>query len=160
MPESRSRELTGAEATLAAGRQLGEALARARPASFVVYLEGPLGAGKTTFARGVLEGLGHRGRVPSPSYTLIEPYDLGAVRVVHVDLYRLRDPAELDDLGLPEQLGAGSCALIEWPDHGAGHLPAPDLVVRLEISSGGRRISVAAPTAAGTGLAWPAASAG
>jgi tRNA threonylcarbamoyladenosine biosynthesis protein TsaE len=142
MAESPAFELIGPDATVAAGHSLGEALARVSPATFVIFLEGPLGAGKTTFARGVLGGLGHRGRVPSPTYTLVEPYDLAAVRVIHIDLYRVRDPRELDDLVLPELLGESTYALIEWPDHGVGHLPAADLIVRLELSPQGRRIRV------------------
>lgn len=142
MAESPAFELIGPDATVAAGHSLGEALARVRPATFVIFLEGPLGAGKTTLARGVLAGLGHRGRVPSPTYTLVEPYDLAAVRVIHIDLYRVRDPRELDDLALPELLGESTYALIEWPDHGVGHLPAADLIVRLELSPQGRHIHV------------------
>jgi tRNA threonylcarbamoyladenosine biosynthesis protein TsaE len=140
MPESAAAELIGPDATVAAGRRLGAALARQRPTALVIYLEGTLGAGKTTFARGVLAGLGHQGRVPSPTYTLIEPYEVSVARVVHIDLYRVRDPRELDDLALAELLGPGTYALIEWPDHGVGHLPPPDLVVRLALSPQGRRI--------------------
>jgi tRNA threonylcarbamoyladenosine biosynthesis protein TsaE len=151
MPESATvvERLRDAAATLAAGRRLAEALVRSGRSSSVVYLEGELGAGKTTLARGVLAGLGHAGRVPSPTYTLIEPYDLPVGRVCHIDLYRVRDPRELDDLALPEILEPATHALVEWPDHGAGHLPAPDLLVRLQIQASGRQLSLTAASAAG-----------
>jgi tRNA threonylcarbamoyladenosine biosynthesis protein TsaE len=103
-----------------------------------------LGSGKTTFARGVLAGLGYSGRVPSPTYTLVEPYELPAGRVFHIDLYRLCDARELEDLALPELLEHSAVALIEWPEQGAGHLPPADLGVWLELCAGRRRLSIEA----------------
>jgi tRNA threonylcarbamoyladenosine biosynthesis protein TsaE len=114
-----------------------------------VYLEGELGAGKTTLARGFLHGMGHQGQVPSPTYTLIEPYDLVEYMVYHIDLYRIRSAEELDDLGLADELGTGSIALIEWPDHGARHLPPADLAVQLVILPSGRGVSLEAGTVMG-----------
>jgi tRNA threonylcarbamoyladenosine biosynthesis protein TsaE len=98
----------------------------------------------------VLAGLGHHGRVPSPTYTLVEPYALAGATVLHVDLYRLRDPAELDDLGLADALAAGAVALVEWPEQAAGRLPAADLEVRLEVAGTGRlaRLEAASPAGA------------
>lgn len=117
--------------------------------ALTIYLEGDLGAGKTTLARGFLRALGHAGRVPSPTYTLIEPYELSGCRLYHVDLYRIRDPAELDDLGLRDLLAGAAVVLVEWPDHGAGHLPAPDLVIRLRTAGHGRAVSCEAMSPAG-----------
>lgn len=137
---------------MAAGRCLADALCRLPARACIVYLQGELGAGKTTFARGVLAGLGHVGRVPSPTYTLIEPYELAGRRIYHIDLYRLRDPREVDDLGVPELLEGAFCALIEWPDHGTGHLPAPDLVIRLDFAPEGRRLRLEPRSPQGHGL--------
>jgi tRNA threonylcarbamoyladenosine biosynthesis protein TsaE len=132
------------EATVDAGRRLARAIVAAGAHALVIYLEGQLGSGKTTFARGVLAGLGYSGRVPSPTYTLVEPYELPDGRVYHIDLYRVAHARELDDLALPELLEQSAVALIEWPEQGAGHLPRADLCVRLEVCASGRRLSIEA----------------
>lgn len=106
----------------------------------VVTLSGELGAGKSTFARGVLRALGARGPIKSPSYTLIETYELPGVSAVHLDLYRLIDPAELEHLGLADYHRAGFLWLIEWPERGAGRLPLPDLRFEFSITTEGHRI--------------------
>lgn len=142
MAEPARLDLRDASATVAAGRRLAAAVSRVRPGSLVIYLEGELGAGKTTFARGFLAGLGHAGRVPSPTYTLIEPYDVPGYRVFHIDLYRIRDPRELADLGLAELTDPGAIALVEWPEQGVGHLPPADLRICLSLSGGGRMLAV------------------
>jgi tRNA threonylcarbamoyladenosine biosynthesis protein TsaE len=142
-----------AAATEEGGCRLARAVQAAGTRTLTVYLEGELGAGKTTFVRGFLAGLGHGDRVPSPTYTLIEPYDLDPFRVQHLDLYRIRDPAELDDLGLEDMLIGNVIALVEWPDHGRGHLPAPDLRLRFEWLPAGRRLDVIASTDTGCHLA-------
>jgi len=134
-------------ATARFGAALAGCLPAAGPDPLVLYLEGDLGAGKTSLVRGLLAGLGHAGRVPSPTYTLVEPYVLGQRRVLHVDLYRLRDPAELDDLGLADDLsaderGRAGLLLAEWPGRGMGRLPMPDLILRLAIDGDGRRIAL------------------
>jgi tRNA threonylcarbamoyladenosine biosynthesis protein TsaE len=139
--ESRSLILADPQATRAQGRCLAGALQLVRPPQLIIYLEGELGAGKTTLARGILEGLGHEGRVPSPTYTLVEPYALSGYRVYHIDLYRIRAARELDDLGLAEQLVCGAVALIEWPDHGAGHVPPADIRLRLDLVPEGRALA-------------------
>lgn len=135
------------------------ALARAvldvAPSSFVIYLDGELGAGKTALARAVLAGLGHTGRVPSPTYTLVEPYALDCYRVLHIDLYRLRDPAELDDLGIADELGQGSLLLAEWPSRGAGRLPPPDLLCHFTFDSPGRRVQLTALSGEGVRVLVP-----
>lgn len=142
--------------------RFGHALARSLPgeaaAPLVLYFEGELGAGKTSLIRHLLASLGHAGRVPSPTYTLVEPYALARHRVLHVDLYRLRDPAELDDLGLaddlaaPDEQGRVTLLLAEWPSRGADRLPGPDLLLNLSLEGEGRKVSLAPCTEAGSGV--------
>ncbi|WP_192034790.1 tRNA (adenosine(37)-N6)-threonylcarbamoyltransferase complex ATPase subunit type 1 TsaE [Halomonas sp. YLGW01] len=116
----------------------GEALGGALKGRGQVHLEGELGAGKTTLTRGVLRAYGHQGAVKSPTYTLVEPYELGDVHLQHFDLYRLGDPEELEFMGARDLLGDDQLSLIEWPSRGAGWLPSPDLSVRLEVLTQGR----------------------
>ena len=99
--------------------------------SGVIYLEGELGAGKTTLARGLLRARGATGAIRSPTYTLLEPYELPGGTVLHMDLYRLRDPLELENLGLADYPPTKALWLVEWPDKGAGLLPPASLRVRL-----------------------------
>lgn len=129
----------------AATEALGAALAKASPPGCVIYLEGELGAGKTTLARGFLRGLGHEDRVKSPTYSLLEPYETPAGRVIHLDLYRLADPDEAAWLGIEDHVGGEARLLVEWAEHGAAWLPAPDLVVRLA-HDGERRRAVLTAT--------------
>ena len=133
------------EAQLAFGAHLAAALT----VPCVLYLEGDLGAGKTTLTRGMLRGLGHQGAVRSPTYTLIEPYELSAIRVQHLDLYRLADAEELEYLGLRDLLGEDVLWVIEWPERGAGLLPAPDLRILIEPAGEGRRLTLLAATPRG-----------
>ena len=131
--------LPDAAATEALGGRLAALLAAAcRQAPLVVYLEGPLGAGKTTLVRGLLRRLGHAGRVRSPTFTLLESYELPGCEVVHLDLYRLADPAELDYLGLPDMLRPGALVLVEWAEKGGDRLPRADIRVALEYEGEGR----------------------
>ncbi len=109
---------------------LAQQLAATAPVSALVLLEGDLGAGKTTFARAFLRALGVTGAVRSPTYTLVEPYDLPNRRVLHLDLYRLGGGEELDALGLREEWDA-ALVLIEWPSQGGDALPLPDLSIHL-----------------------------
>jgi tRNA threonylcarbamoyladenosine biosynthesis protein TsaE len=104
----------------------------------LVFLEGDLGAGKTTFARGLLRALGYQGAVKSPTYTLMESYQVSGTAIYHCDLYRLADPEELEFLGLRELFDSGALWLIEWPERGMGWLPAPDLVIALTWHEHGR----------------------
>lgn len=131
---------------------LGAALARCCPAGVVIHLRGNLGAGKTTLVRGFLRALGHRGAVKSPTYTLVEPYELPDGPVYHFDLYRLSDPEELEYLGLRDYFDGCARVLVEWPERGAGLLPEPDLVLNIEVAGPGRRIRPLAPTARGQAL--------
>jgi tRNA threonylcarbamoyladenosine biosynthesis protein TsaE len=105
----------------------------------VLYLHGPLGAGKTSFARALLTTLGVGERVKSPTYSLVESYRAGALAAWHLDLYRIADPGELEWLGLDALGDASALVLVEWPERGAGALPAPDLVLELEHARNGRR---------------------
>ena len=115
------------EETEALGAKLLGASRKAGDACQVVTLSGELGAGKSTFARGVLRALGAQGNLKSPSYTLLELYELPAVQVIHLDLYRLQDPDELENLGLADYHRPGHLWLVEWPERGAGRLPPVDL---------------------------------
>ncbi len=141
--------LQDAAATETAGATLANALPRADGEALRIFLCGELGAGKTTFTRGFLRGLGYAGRVPSPTYTLVEPYEVAGRQVWHLDLYRLGDGAELEYLGLDEMGGAGSVLLIEWPERGAGYLPSEDLSLVLKVVSNGRSLSMSARTPPG-----------
>ena len=115
----------------------------------VVYLEGGLGAGKTTFARGFARAAGLEGTLRSPTYTLLEVYPLTAGTLVHVDLYRVQSPAELESLGLRDFLLPGHVWLIEWPEHGSGRLPAADLRVSFAAGESGHDIGVLPVSALG-----------
>ena len=117
---------------------LGAGLAAGLTPGCVIYLRGDLGAGKTTLVRGLLHGLGHGGAVKSPTYTLVEPYEIGQWRLFHWDLYRLADPEELDYLGLREQCDGAAMLLIEWPERGHGELPPADITVTLDYAGEGR----------------------
>lgn len=110
----------------------GTALARTVAAPCVIALEGPLGAGKTTFVRGFLRGRGHTGPVRSPTYTLLETYPLAGGPVHHLDLYRLADPEELEYLGVRDLATGDAIWLIEWPEQGHGFLPAFDWHIVIE----------------------------
>lgn len=133
---TRTLELAGEAAMEAFGARLAQAL----PTGLQIHLQGDLGAGKTTLVRGFLRGLGHAGRVKSPTYTLIEPYWIDGRQLYHLDLYRLADPEELEFLGIRDLFDPGVTSLIEWPERGAGVLPPPDLLIRIEHLPAGRRL--------------------
>lgn len=124
--------------------ELGQHLAKALTAPIVVYLSGDLGAGKTTLSRGLLRGLGHQGSVKSPTYTIVEPYELQPLPVYHFDLYRLGDPTELEYLGLRDYLNQGALLIFEWPERGGEHIPDADLVVHLAPTETGRLVQISA----------------
>lgn len=136
-------------ADAAAMEALGAALAGALGGGLIVHLTGELGAGKTTLVRGVLRGLGHAGNVRSPTYTLVEPYELAGRRIYHLDLYRLADPEELEWIGIRDLLDADSLALIEWPERGAGVLPPADLEIAIAYFGTGRSVTLTAHSEAG-----------
>ena len=119
---------------------LGGRIAHALSPGCLIYLQGDLGTGKTTLVRGLLRGLGHHGGVKSPTYTLVEPYRIGRLRIFHLDLYRLADPEELEWIGFRDLLDGEGICLVEWPERGAGDLPAPDLLIELDYSGKGRRL--------------------
>ena len=131
---------------------LGARLAALLPPAATVYLRGPLGAGKTCLARGLLRALGHRGTVRSPTYTLVEPYEAAGLRLLHLDLYRLADPEELEFLGLRDWLGEPHVLLVEWPERGAGVLPPADLEIRLGPANDGRQAALTGHGAQGQRL--------
>ncbi len=130
------QQLDTEAATLALGAALARSLPRAASDALVVYLHGELGSGKTTLARALLHALGVSGTVRSPSYTLVESYELTGLLVLHLDLYRLREPGELEQLALRDQLHAGVLLLVEWPERAPDLLPAPDLNIELMVSTG------------------------
>ena len=136
-------------ASATATEQLGARLAPLLEPGCVLYLHGELGAGKTTLVRGLLRALGHPGAVKSPTYTLVEPYQIGPWRLFHWDLYRLADPEELEFLGLREQADGSAVLLIEWPERGLGGLPAADLTVTLSYVGEQRTARLEAPSATG-----------
>jgi tRNA threonylcarbamoyladenosine biosynthesis protein TsaE len=138
-----------AEETEAFGARLASARPQRDDLFGVVYLTGDLGAGKTTLARGFLRALGVAGAVRSPTYTLVEVYETGGLTTVHLDLYRLSDPAELDHLGLREWAQKGHLWLIEWPERGSGRLPGADLAVVLSAGDGAHNIEVSIESALG-----------
>jgi tRNA threonylcarbamoyladenosine biosynthesis protein TsaE len=129
--------LVDEEATMSIGRLLGQLL----EGRGLVTLRGNLGCGKTTLSRGLIRGLGHEGAVKSPTYTLVEPYEIGSRQVLHYDLYRLSDPEELEFLGMRDFLDADTLTLVEWPERAGKLLPSPDLALNLEVEGSGRRLS-------------------
>jgi len=140
---------TTAEETEAVGAELARSRPARRHALTVVYLTGDLGAGKTTLARGFLHALGVPGIVHSPSYNLMDVYETQAGPVVHLDLYRMRDPSELEPLGLRDEARPGVLWLVEWPQRGEGWLPAADVVITLAVGTDAHTITAEARSSYG-----------
>ena len=108
------------------------------PVPLVIWLEGDLGAGKTAFTRGLIHALGYKGRVKSPTYGLLEHYQLASLKVLHMDLYRISDPDELEFLGVEDLLDEQTVLLIEWPDKGGSWLPKPHFKFKFSYADQGR----------------------
>ena len=133
----------------------GARIARVTQGHGLIFLEGNLGMGKTTLSRGIIRGLGHVGSVKSPTFTLVEPYEIGDIRAFHFDLYRLVDPEELEYLGIRDYFEDDALCLIEWPDKGAGFLPKPDLTITISPQDSGRSLKILSQGSRGE--AWCAA---
>ena len=140
----RSLQLASEVETLAFGRALAPLL----EPGMTVHLRGDLGAGKTTLVRGILRGLGYEGRVKSPTFTLLEPYNFSRLYLYHFDFYRFLDPQELEDTGFREYFNPQSVCLIEWPEKAPG-LPPADLDIELHVIAEGRAMAITAHTEVG-----------
>lgn len=137
----------------AAVQRLAAEFARSVRPPVVLYLRGDLGAGKTTFARAYVHALGYPGYVKSPSYGLLETYKVQEQSVLHLDLYRIEDPEELEYLAIRDQFDDSTVLLVEWPDRGANMLPAPDLVLDFGESEALRFIECTSCSSRGAELA-------
>jgi tRNA threonylcarbamoyladenosine biosynthesis protein TsaE len=136
----------------AATTALGAQVAGALDDGLVLYLHGPLGAGKTSFARALLTTLGVGERVKSPTYSLVEGYVAGDRPAWHLDLYRIADPAELEWLGLDALADPAAVVLVEWPERGVGALPTADAELVLDYAGDGRQASLRAHSRRGMRL--------
>lgn len=131
-------ELPAEEDTLS----LGSALSRGIEPGALLFLQGDLGCGKTTLVRGLMRGLGFEGRVKSPTFALVEAYELSRLSLYHFDLYRFEDAQELRDSGLLENFESDAVCIVEWPEKASGSLPVADLTVQLSLAVSGGRTAV------------------
>jgi tRNA threonylcarbamoyladenosine biosynthesis protein TsaE len=129
-------------ATAADMEALGGKLATQLGAVRLIYIHGPLGAGKTTLVRGLLHALGHAGAVKSPTFTLVEPYAFGNLSLYHFDLYRLKDPEELEFMGVRDYLHGNGVCVVEWAERAQNVLPTPDLDIMISLTGTGRRVRI------------------
>jgi tRNA threonylcarbamoyladenosine biosynthesis protein TsaE len=128
-------QLADEQATLEFGCKLGEMLRQDYAGRAIVFLSGELGAGKTTLVRGLLRGLGYSGVVKSPTYTLLEPYNIDGQEIYHFDLYRVNDGQELEFVGFDEIVDGPGLKLFEWPEKASTWLPPPDVHLHLSVVS-------------------------
>jgi len=142
---SHSTFLADEAATIAYGQRLAKAI----NSKGLLTLSGNLGSGKTTLCRGLIQSYSHSGAVKSPTYTLVEPYEIGDKRIYHFDLYRMEDPEELEFIGLWDYLTQEALIIIEWPEKAFGVLPPADLAIQLEQQEKGREITCSANTSLG-----------
>lgn len=150
-----SKTLPDEMATLASGESMGRMLGRLSPGQLVLHvnLVGDLGAGKTTLVRGVLRGLGYSGRVKSPTYPLLETYQVGDITVAHFDLYRLETPDAFTEAGFEDYFAGPGLRFVEWPDRAGQRMPTPDWCLTLSgAPAGGRLMTIDAGTPAGVRL--------
>ena len=140
MASNFTRELADEAATLEAGREFAKKLHN----GLTVYLHGDLGAGKTTFVRGILQGLGHAGKVKSPTYTLVEPYLTSGFNIYHFDLYRFNDEEEWEAAGFREYFNTESICLVEWPEKAGNLLPEADFDIKMSMLGSGRKLEITA----------------
>jgi len=128
---------------------LGGKFAKACPATARIYLQGQLGAGKTTWVRGFLRGMDYTGKVKSPTYTLVESYQLQGRLIHHLDLYRINDPVELETIGVRDYLDGTGICLVEWPEQGGSLIGEPDVMIQINILGQDREVTMRSATTAG-----------
>jgi tRNA threonylcarbamoyladenosine biosynthesis protein TsaE len=143
--QSQSLNFTDENAMLAWTKQAAKSIG----CGLVMHLNGDLGMGKTTLTRGFIQSMGHNGNVKSPTYTLVEPYELGNLRIFHFDLYRLADPEELEFMGVRDYFASDSVCFIEWPEKGRGILPQADMEFEITQWEQGRKLEITALTEQG-----------
>ena len=133
-------------------RAYGGRLASVLEPPLVIFLEGDLGAGKTTLARALIHGLGYPDRVKSPTYGLLEKYDVAGMHVLHLDLYRISEAGELEFLGLVDLLDSRTILVVEWPDRADAYLPPPDITLSLEYADEERLLDLCPHTQWGVSM--------
>lgn len=138
-----TQNLLDEAATVAFGRKIAQSINKdSKNSGATLYLYGSLGAGKTTLTRGIVTAFGHDGKVKSPTYTLVEPYELEKRTVYHFDLYRLASPEELEFMGIRDYFEPECVCVVEWPQQGEGFLPDADILVQLEYVGHEREITL------------------
>ncbi|KGQ30613.1 ATPase [Gallibacterium genomosp. 2] len=143
MAESLTLFLVNEEATIALGQKLSRFLLTPTQ-NFVIYLNGQLGAGKTTLTRSIIQAMGYQGNVKSPTYALVEEYHLPQKSIYHFDLYRLSDPEELEFIGFRDYFRENALCLLEWAEKGGDIIPQPDLLINIEYQEQARQITLIA----------------
>jgi tRNA threonylcarbamoyladenosine biosynthesis protein TsaE len=140
--------LEGESNMVSFGAQLAAAIGVTN-SPLLILMKGDLGAGKTTLSRGILQALGHQGAVKSPTYTLVEPYQLAIGQIYHFDLYRLIDPEELEHIGFSDYLSEAKLCIIEWPENGGSYIPQPDILIEITQHKSGRQVILDSNTESG-----------